>query len=127
MKKINYLVVLFLFCSLSAQGVFEEAVESDETDTEQEKLFDIGGYIRGAYFAGKIPDEMKPETKSAYGDACLKVSAGKAAYGKSFAEIRFTTGYESDSIFSRFELREAYGSLVAGPFDFYLGKQIIDV
>lgn len=125
MKKLKYLTVLCLFCTLSAQGLFEEAVESDEKDSEQEKLFEIGGYIRGAYFGGKIPDEMKPETKSAYGDACLKLSAGKSTLGKAFAEMRLSTGYESDSTFSRFELREAYGSLFAGPFDFYIGKQII--
>ena len=125
MKKLKCLTVLCLFCTLSAQGLFEEAVESDEKNSAQEKLFEIGGYIRGAYFGGKIPDEMKPETKSAYGDACLKLSAGKTTLGKAFAEMRFNAGYESDSSFLRFELREAYGSLFAGPFDFYIGKQII--
>ena len=125
MKNTKYLAVLFLFCALSAQGLFEEAVENKKKESDQEKLLDIGGYIRGAYFGGKIPDEIKPETKSAYGDACLKLSTGKSSFGKAFAEMRFSSGYEGDSMFSRFELREAYGSLSAGAFDFYIGKQII--
>lgn len=125
MKHTKYLFILSVFYLPFAQGLFEEAVESEEKDAGQGKVFEMGGYVRSAYFGGKIPDEMKPETKSAYGDACLKLTAGKATFGKAFAEMRFNTGYESDSTFSRFEFREAYGSVFVGPFDFYIGKQII--
>lgn len=121
----KHLFVLCIFTALSAQGLFEDAVESESDKTTQAKLFELNGYIRGVYYGGKIPDEMDVETKSAYGDAALKLSAGKSEFGKAFAELRLGAGYESDSAFSSFDLREAYLGVFPGPFDIHIGKQII--
>ncbi|MCP4710711.1 MAG: hypothetical protein GY869_18965, partial [Planctomycetes bacterium] len=45
--------------------------------------------------------------------------------GKAFAELRYTGGHDGNEGFSAFDIREAYVGVFPGPFDFYIGKQII--
>lgn len=125
MKKTLILLMLCCFCAVLAQGLFEEAVESESEEPGKEKLFSLNGYVRGVYYGGKIPEEMAGETKYAYGDAALKIDINKTDLGKAFAELRYTGGYGGDEGFSTFDIREAYVGVFPGPFDFYIGKQII--
>ncbi len=94
-------------------------------DSEEERDFDLNGYIRSLGYAGKRPLSNSGEIKSAYGEASLKFRARKSGFGDAFAEIRFREGYEFKSEITEFNLREAYVNIYAGKFDFRIGHQIV--
>lgn len=117
---ICFLYIILSFTQVCAQSLFEEAIQAGKKNS-----FEINGYVRGTFFGGKVPDTLKPQTKAAFAEAALKMNATKSSYGKAYAEVLFMSGYEADSGFSSFDIREAYGAVFFKPLDIYIGKQII--
>ena len=121
--KVSGLVLFFVlvFVSLlSSQSLFEQATGKDE-----EKPYELNGYLRGTLFVGKIPDETGAEIKSGYGEASLKLRLRKQGFGDAFAEVRFRAGHEFQKTVSEINLREAYVNAYVGPFDFRIGHQVV--
>jgi len=115
------LFFVFVFTSLlSSQSLFEQATSKDE-----EKPYELNGYLRGTLFVGKVPDKNSTEIKSGYGEASLKLRLRKHGFGDAFAEVRFRSGHELQKTVSEINLREAYVNAYAGPFDFRIGHQVV--
>jgi hypothetical protein len=125
-KMMNFVWVLFLSLFLgpllSAQSLFEKA---EAGSRDEERPYELNGYLRSTLFVGKVPDINKGEIKSGYGEASLKLRVRKASFGDAFAEIRFRRGYEFKESISELNLREAYVNAYVGPFDFRIGHQIV--
>lgn len=127
MKWICITCLLILNLQASAQGIFEDAVGDDFqiSGTSAENSYELNGYIRGVFFAGKIPDEDKAEMKSGFGEASLKLRVRKKDFGDAFAELRFQRGHEFGEQIDKVDIREAYVNIYAGRFDFRVGEQIV--
>jgi hypothetical protein len=87
--------------------------------------FDLGGYVRGDVFVGKVPGDARAETKAAYGELALKINTPKETYGDAFAEARIRYGLMDHEQRAFLDLREAYVNAYVGPLDLRLGQQII--
>jgi len=120
-KGLCLVFILIFSLNLSAQSLFEEA----EKGEDQDKAFELNGYLRSALYLGKVPDRDLADMKSGYGEFSLKLKASKARFGSAFAEVRFRKGYEFNDYLSEINLREAYVSAYLGPFDFRIGHQIV--
>ena len=111
------------------QGLFEQALEeSDKVETgaaSESGPLDLGGYVRGALFLGKMQDEDSSEFKSGYGELALTLKARLGGSGQAFAELRSRYGYDGADTRLANDLREAYVDLFMGPVDLRLGHQII--
>ena len=118
---LSFIILLFWGSMLSAQGLFGKA----QAGQEQERPYELNGYLRSVLFAGKIPEINDAEIKSGYGEFSLKLKAAKNSFGNGYAEIRFRRGYEFGKYISEFNLREAYVNTYVGPFDFRVGHQIV--
>ena len=118
--KIAGLAVFFVFALtsvLSSQSLFEQATTKDE-----EKPYELNGYLKGTLFVGKVSEKNSMEIKSGYGEASLKLRLRKQGFGDAFAEVRFRRGHEFQKTVSEINLREAYVNAYAGPFDFRIGR-----
>jgi hypothetical protein len=121
--KISGLVMCFILILaplLTAQDLFEQATSKDE-----EKPYELNGYLRGTLFVGKDSDKNDAEVKSGYGQASLKLKLRKLDFGDAFAEVRFRRGHEFQKTVAEIDLREAYVNAYVGPFDFRIGHQIV--
>ncbi len=127
MKRVLFVLVLLCSPQIHAQGLFDSAVSGDSLDAgvSVESAYELYGFLRGVFYAGKVPDEDKAEMKSGYSEASLKLRVRKGELGDGFAEIRFRWGQEFGEDVDEVDIREAYASLYAGPFDFRIGKQIV--
>jgi hypothetical protein len=110
--------VFVLTSFLSSQSLFEQAAGKDE-----EKPYELNGYVRGTLYLGKDADSSDAEIKSGYGEGSLKLR--KQGFGDAFAEVRFRTGHEFQKTVSEINLREAYVNAYVGSFDFRIGHQIV--
>ncbi len=117
----GFVLILFLSTTVLGQGLFEEA----EASKDQEKAFELNGYLRSTLYLGKAPERSQGDIKSGYGEFSLKLRASKERFGSAFAEVRFRKGYEFNEYVSEFTVREAYVSAYLGPFDFRIGHQIV--
>jgi len=120
-KWIGLVLILFLSTTVLGQGLFEEA----EGSKDQEKPFELNGYLRSTLYLGKVPERSQGEIKSGYGEFSLKLRANKESFGSAFAEVRFRKGVEFNDYVTEFTIREAYVSAYLGPFDFRIGHQIV--
>jgi hypothetical protein len=117
------LIALSLFMItplLSSQSLFEQATGKDE-----QKPYELNGYLKGTLFVGKDSDKNDAEVKSGYGEAALKLRLRKQGFGDAFAELRFRSGHEFQKTISEISIREAYVNAYAGPFDFRIGHQVV--
>ncbi len=122
MKRTLVLIWLLPSLSLFAQSLFEQAVEEKAS---QAAPYELGGYLRGAFFGGKVPDQEKGEMKSGYAETALKLRIRKENFGDAFAEIRFRRGQEFGEPVSEILLREAYVNAYIGPLDVRIGEQVV--
>jgi len=120
-KCLGLVITLLFSLNLSAQSLFEAAEKADD----QDKAFELNGYLRSALYLGKVPDRDLADMKSGYGEFSLKLKASKGSFGSAFAEVRFRRGYEFNDYLSEINLREAYVNAYVGPFDFRIGHQIV--
>ncbi len=125
----NILLIIILLAGgrAQAQGLFEQAVSGSASDSVSEEgdSFELNGYIRGDIYGGKTPGLDQAELKSGYAEASMKFRASKGEWGDGYAEIRFRSGREFGESIDEFELREAYAAFYHGPFDFFIGRQIV--
>ncbi len=145
-KKSPLVSILFFFIwcvpKISSAQLFENAVngETEQASKHNEQGrsepeaptatiggfdFELGGYIRGDLYLGKVPDRTRAEVKTGYGEAALTLEATKRPYGDAFSELRLRSGYQGHSVRNDINLREAYVNLYFGPLDLRLGHQII--
>ena len=130
---LSALVAFTLASPVQAQGLFEQALAGDsETEAAASSStasggpsVELNGYVRGAMFAGKVPNQDDAETKAAYGEVAAKLTARLGTMGDAFAEVRFRNGLEDGQTSSRAEVREAWASAYLGPLDIRFGQQII--
>ena len=87
--------------------------------------FELNGYIRGALYLGKLPDEASLQTKSGYGETSLKLQARKGKWGDAVGDLRLRAGHEGGETDGTVELREAHVNLYLGPVDLRMGHQVI--
>ncbi len=118
-------ILLTIPVQIFSQSLFEEAMSITQEQEAAQKTLELNGYIRSGIWEGKIPSENNAETKSAYGEAALKLRAEKKGFGKAYSEIRFRKGKEFDEDIEETDIREAYVSLYAGNLDITLGQQIV--
>jgi hypothetical protein len=116
----------------SGAGLFEASQSQTETSSngrgsseEKESAFEIGGYVRGDVFIGKVPDKQLGTMKAGYGELALKFRARKEKFGDGYAEVRLREGLQGSTRDLIVDVREAYVNTYIGPFDLRLGKQII--
>ena len=119
MRQFTALVILFMIVPVFSQDFL--------LDSEGEKSipYELNGFIRGAFFAGREIDGQKLVEKSGYGELGLKMRVRKAQWGDGFAELRFRHGHEFDEPVSEVNIREAYVNTYMGNFDLRLGQQIV--
>jgi hypothetical protein len=86
---------------------------------------ELGGYVRGDFFAGQVPDSKRWEMKAGYGEVSLKLGYKHGSSGSAFAEPRFRYGQQGPEKRLFVDLREAYVNGYFGPLDIRLGQQII--
>lgn len=86
---------------------------------------DLGGYVRGDVFVGKVPEFRQGDVKAAYGELALQIDVQKERYGGAHAEARLRYGQQGETRDLYLDLREAYVDLHVGPLDLRLGHQII--
>jgi hypothetical protein len=87
--------------------------------------FELGGYLRSAFFAGKVPERARGDIKAAYSELALRMRTESEKYGQALAELRFRQGFSGEDPGLSVELREAYVNLYLGALDLRLGQQII--
>jgi hypothetical protein len=113
----------------SSGGLFEQSLADSGADDAGGGVaapsYDLGGYVRGDLFVGKVPGFSQGIVKAGYGELALKLRAKKEPYGDAFAEARFRYGLEGEERRLLVDLREAYVNAYAGPFDLRIGQQII--
>jgi hypothetical protein len=113
----------------SSGGLFEQSLADGGADDANggapAPSYDLSGYVRGDLFVGKVPGFSQGIVKAGYGELALKFRAKKEAYGDAFAEARFRYGLEGEERRLLVDLREAYVSAYAGPFDLRIGQQIV--
>ena len=127
-------LVLTVSLETRAQGLFEDALAGGEeyANPVEEEGFDPGGlslevngYLRGALFIGKVPQESDAEVKAGYAETAFKLRARAGTLGDGFAELRVWGGYDGLDPTAALDLREAYVNLYLGPLDLRFGHQII--
>ena len=127
MKRI-YIIVIIIILSFSfssfSQGLFESATEPD-TSIQKSMNYLLNGHVRGVYYTGGALDKDKIGTNSAYGELDFKLEAKKETWGDAFANFRYRYGHEYEKNVSELLMREAYVKVIAGKFDFLIGKKII--
>lgn len=121
MLKFTIFLTIFLVIPLYSQDFFE----SEENEKKSEFSFELNGFLRGAFFAGKSVDENKYEQKSGYGELGLKLRVRKGELGSGYAEVRFVQGHQFDTSLSEVRLREVYVNTYLGNFDIRVGQQIV--
>jgi hypothetical protein len=89
----------------------------------QEKVFTVGGFIRGGLFIST--GDYSQDVNAAFGDAALTLSASDEKSYKGFADLRFRTGQQYGEEVTSLYLREAWGSYYSNLFGVSLGKKII--
>lgn len=122
MKRIILILMLTIAIPIYSQGLFDEA---DDDVSTQELTYELNGYVRGAYFLGKVFDKERLETKSSYGESALKLKINKEDFGDAYAEIRYRNGDEFGKQISELNIREAYVNTYFGNFGLKIGKQIV--
>jgi hypothetical protein len=125
MIRIILMLFLIVFGQAHSQDFFSEDAETSEPGkAESIPSYELNGFVRGAFFGGKVVDKEDFEMKSGYGELGLKMQVRKGSFGDGFAEIRFRRGSEFNQSVSEFNLREAYIDAYLGNLDFRLGHQI---
>jgi hypothetical protein len=115
----------------TGSGLFEQAQSAAPAESEAagadsaSKGFELGGYVRGDMFVGKVPGLNQGQMKAGYGELALKFRVQKEQYGDAYAELRFRNGLQGDVQTNIIDVREAYVNGYFGPFDLRLGKQIV--
>ncbi len=126
MIRIILILSLIFIGSAYPQDFFNDEEGSSESGILLPSIsYELNGFIRGAFFGGKVVDKEDFEMKSGYGELGLKIKARKGRFGDGFAEIRFRRGSEFNQTLSEFNLREGYTSAYVGNLDFHLGHQIV--
>lgn len=117
--------LIVIFCLLSTQLFPQDFFESLETESAANLPYELNGFMRGAFFAGRSIQSDELVQKSGYGELGLKLRVRKAAWGDAFAELRFRNGHEFDEAISEISIREAYVDLYWGDMDLRVGQQIV--
>lgn len=112
----------------SGAGLFEQSASATEPSAEAASStapFELNGYVRSDYFAGKAPEARSWHSKAAYSELSLRLRTQKQPYGDAYAEARFKYGLQGDTTELNVDLREAYVNSHVGPLDLRFGQQII--
>lgn len=110
-------LLIFGLGNISAQGLFESAVQSSRGDDVGGL---IGGFVRGsAYGAGEQYDFA-----NVFGEVSLTTNLKKDKFIMN-SDLRFRRGFNFDCPNSSFEVKEAYAGISTSSFDLLLGEQII--
>jgi hypothetical protein len=114
----------------SGSGLFEQSQGADTSaaagsEGSAAPSYNLGGYVRGDAFVGKVPGFRQPETKAMYGELSMKLTVKKEEYGDAYAEARVRYGLQGQEQRVFLDLREAYVNAYLGPLDLRLGQQIV--
>jgi len=90
-----------------------------------EPAVDLGGYVRGDVFVGKVPGFDQGILQAGYGELALSVDARDGSIGSAHAEARVRSGLQAGERELSLDLREAYVDAYLGPVDLRVGQQII--
>lgn len=121
MKKIFcYILITLRFFLASAQSFLDEndSVASKQKIDENKLLF--SGYIRSS--ASGL--SKKYNLANFFGEVSLNINKYYKNF-TAFANLRLRTGYEFNSLTTKFEIKEAYLSYLSKGFDISIGEQII--
>ena len=121
MQKFCIILALLIVLPAFSQDFFE----SLETEDASTLPYELNGFMRGAFFAGRGVDSDELVQKSGYGELGLKMRVRKESWGDGYAEVRFRRGQEFNEPLSEFRLREAYVNTYLGTFDLRVGQQIV--
>ncbi len=103
----------------------QSLLEGAATGTGSRNKTELYGFVRGVGYAGFTPPPRKPEFKSLYGEASLKVASRFGTFGSGFTEFRLRQGVEFDNNVKDLLLREAYIDLYFGKLSLSFGQKII--
>lgn len=112
-------------------GLFEQSTSASEPKAEGDApatsppAFELNGYVRSAFFAGRSMSSSSVGLQAGYGELALRLQTRKEKYGDAFAETRLNYGLQQDGTKLNVDLREAYVNAYLGPLDLRLGHQII--
>ncbi len=124
----RFIILNILLCMLtplyiSAQGLFESALET--TGNQESDAYDLQGGLKSVVYTGYNNEEDQPYLQSIYSQLNLGISIPAGGFGNAFADLRFRYGQEFGSRIAGIELREAYADLFLGPVTLRAGKQIL--
>jgi hypothetical protein len=86
---------------------------------------ELGGYVRGDLFVGKVPGFDQGVVQAAYGEVALAIDGRDEGIGSAHAEARLRSGLQGEARELVLDLREAYVDAYVGPLDLRFGHQII--
>ncbi len=111
--------MLWSFACVNAQGLFENAVVSENESSERKKI-ELNGFARGSAYGGSKAFDYS----SAFGEFCLQ---GRWSGGRTFlfSDFRVRGGLNLGEEFTSFQLKEAYAGYSAEKLDIFLGNQIV--
>ena len=117
MKYLLLIISLFgISTSLFSQSLFESAISSDNDD---EKSFEINGYIRSDVFANE------KDIRFVYGETSLIFETKSFRFGNAYSEFRIKQNLFESNQPTDVNFREGYINLYLSDFDFRIGQQII--
>lgn len=120
---LNILLCMVTPLYISAQGLFESALET--TGNQDSDAYDLQGGLKSVVYTGYNNEEDQPYLQSIYSQLNLGISIPAGGVGKAFADLRFRYGQEFGTRIAGIELREAYADLFLGPVTLRAGKQIL--
>jgi hypothetical protein len=112
-------------------GLFEQSTAASEptapgdSSTATPQTFELNGYVRSDFFAGRSASSSSVVLQAGYGELALRLRTRREKFGDAFAETRLNYGLQQDGTKLNVDLREAYVNAYVGPLDLRLGHQII--
>jgi len=122
MKRIFFLIYVIFFCiALSAQELFESAVDSLTQNDKTASKVSLNGYVRGSVFGGGKTYDLA----STFAEIAFKTNFEK---GKTFltSDIRLRKGFFFSNNDQTIQIKELFAGYRGNKFDVLLGNQIIN-
>ena len=118
-KNIFITIVICLIAEISySQGLFDSSTA--DKDSGQKMLIDFSGYGRGSAYAGS---ELY-DYNNIFAEFGMQ---GRVSWKKAvlFSDLRLRGGYQFDSLYATFQLKETFAGFQSEKIDLYFGAKIV--
>jgi hypothetical protein len=122
MNNVSIKTAALLFL-LPVTALSQSGLSSGSNEDPSKKIF--YGFVRGGFYTALNHNDDKLYIPSAFTDFALKLDAGDGVHFRGFADLRFRYGAEFREPVSKFDLREAYITVMGKKWDISAGQKII--